>query len=89
MDGENVNNNLNQGDNEWEKLDAQDQLNAEYGAELKDIDAELQKKKEQDLKIGKQALADAAAEGQPVTAHDQDAEVEAAQSEESTEEKIG
>lgn len=89
MDGENVNNNLNQGDNEWEKLDAQDQLNAEYGAELKDIDAELQKKKEQDLKIGKQALADAAAEGQPVTAHDQDAEVEATQSEESTEEKIG
>ena len=89
MDGEAIKSDFNQGNEEWENLNAQDELGAEYGAELKDIDAELQKKKEQDLQMGKQALADAAAEGQPVATHDQDAEIETAQPEESAEEKVG
>ena len=47
-------------DNEWESLNEQDEFNAEYGAEMNDIDAELAEKKRHDRKVnlGKVATGD-------------------------------
>lgn len=64
MNGESLGGNYNQGDNEYEQLAAQDALNAEYGNELGNIDAELAAKKEQDQQIGAQAVA-AAGQAEP------------------------
>jgi len=46
--GEAVGGDYNQGDTEWDQLNAQDELNNEYGDELNNIDAELEEKKQQD-----------------------------------------
>lgn len=43
-------------DKEWEHLDAQDELNAEYGGELSNIDAELEANKEKERERGQQVL---------------------------------
>ena len=59
--GESLGGDYSQNDNEFDHLDAQDQLNAEYGAELGDIDAEIAAKKEQDRELGRQAMAAPAA----------------------------
>lgn len=60
MNGEAMGGNYNQGDNEWEQLNAQDELNAEYGDELSNIDAELAAKQAADRaeaqKVGQQTV---------------------------------